>query len=93
MGLLMDNITIPPYWQWMAAFAIMAITDVCWALYTKTASTGRPVKAAGWAVALFLLGGLAVVGYTTNPVLLAPSALGAFFGTYFGVKMSGGKGA
>lgn len=73
--------------QWLLAFAVMAVTDVCWALYTKATATGNPVVAALWAVGLFVLGGSAVVGYTTYPVLLIPSAFGAFVGTYAGVRL------
>lgn len=82
---------MPWYVQWVLAFALMAITDICWAKYTVTATSNSPGKAAGWAVALFLMGGVAVVGYTTNPWLLLPSAAGAAWGTYLGVKTSGKK--
>lgn len=77
--------------QWIAAFLILTVTDICWAKYTITAGTNKPLPASLWAVALFLLGGLAVVGYTTNPVLLIPSAIGAFVGTYIGVWMENRK--
>lgn len=73
--------------QWLIAFIALAITDVCWAFYVNAAARS-PLKASVWAVFLFLVGGIAVVGYTTNPVLLIPSAAGAFAGTYLGVLMS-----
>jgi uncharacterized membrane protein YfcA len=85
----MELLNNSPTLQWMLAFNVMAVTDVCWAMYTVAAAKDNsPVNAAAWAVALFLLGGIAVVGYTTNPVLLIPSAVGAFVGTYIGVKLS-----
>jgi hypothetical protein len=75
--------------QWLIAFLVLTVTDVCWAMYTVSANKGSgPLPASCWAVALFLLGGMAVVGYTTNPVLLIPSAIGAFVGTYLGIIMS-----
>lgn len=75
--------------QWLVAFVVLAVTDICWAKYTVAAAqNNEPAHAACWAVALFLLGGLAVVGYTTNPLLLIPSAAGAFVGTYIGVCLS-----
>jgi hypothetical protein len=73
--------------QWLVAFLILTVTDVCWAKYTKNTAGDNAVSAANWAVCLFLLGGLAVVGYTTNPVLLIPSAIGGWVGTYIGVKV------
>lgn len=72
--------------QWLVAFLIMAVTDVCWALYTKATATSNPFRAACWAVALFVLGGFAVISYTTNPALIIPSAAGAFAGTYIGAR-------
>lgn len=74
--------------EWIMAFAVMATTDICWAKYTASAAGSSPKKAANWAVALFLLGGMVVVGYTANPVLLIPSAAGAWVGTFLGVRMS-----
>lgn len=76
------------FWQWIGAFLVLAVTDVCWALYTKSAASSNALPASCWAVALFVLGGMAVVGYTTHPILLIPSAVGAFVGTYLGVNLS-----
>lgn len=73
--------------QWVFAFLILTVTDICWAKYTKSAASNNAIPAANWAVCLFLLGGLAVVGYTTNPVLLIPSAIGGWVGTYTGVRL------
>jgi hypothetical protein len=85
----MDFLTSASPYQWLLAFVVMAVTDVCWAMYTiATAQNKKPLHASAWAVALFLLGGLAVVGYTTAPILLLPSAVGAFVGTYAGVVLS-----
>jgi hypothetical protein len=75
--------------QWVVAFFILLVTDIAWAKYSiATAQDNNPTKAANWAVVLFGLGGLAVVGYTTNPILLLPSAVGAWCGTNLGVRMS-----
>lgn len=70
--------------EWLVAFAAMFVTDVCWAMYVNAAKES-PLRAAWWAVWLFVLGAIAVVGYTTNHWLLIPSAAGAFAGTYLGV--------
>lgn len=70
--------------QWLLCFVVMTITDVCWAKYTKTAADSKPLPASLWSVSLFVLGGLTVVTYTSNPVLLIPASIGAFVGTYIG---------
>jgi hypothetical protein len=73
--------------KWLIAAALLAVTDLCWAFYVNNAGKS-PRSAAWWAVALFLLGGMAVVGYTAAPVLLIPSAIGAWIGTYIGCRVS-----
>lgn len=75
--------------QWILVCLVMTVTDVCWALYTKSTATDKAFPAACWAVALFVLGAVTVVSYTTNPVLLIPAAVGAFIGTY--IAIDGGK--
>ena len=74
--------------QWVLAFVLLVVTDVCWAFYTKATAVSKPLPASCWAVCLFGLGGSAVVGYAANPVLLIPSMVGAFVGTYIGATMS-----
>lgn len=73
--------------QWLVAFVLLAVTDVCWAFYTKATASSKPFPAACWAVGLFMLGGSAVVTYTTNPALLIPAGFGAFVGTYLGASL------
>lgn len=71
--------------SWLIAFGSMFATDVCWALYVSKVKDGDALRGAAWAVALFALGAVAVIGYTSQPWLLVPSAAGAFAGTYAGV--------
>lgn len=71
--------------RWLVAFVALFATDVCWALYVAKVKQGSAYAAATWAVALFLMGGIAVLGYTSNPWLLIPSAAGAFVGTLVGI--------
>lgn len=71
--------------SWVIAFLALFATDVAWAAYVNKVKEGDALRSSLWSVALFLLGGVAVIGYTTDPLLLVPSALGAFAGTYAGV--------
>lgn len=73
---------------WLVAFFAMAATDLAWALYVNQVKEGDALRSAGWAVALFLLGAVAVISYTIDPLMLIPSAAGAFVGTWVGVKWS-----
>lgn len=71
--------------DWLIAFCAMFATDLFWASYVAAIKNGLALHASLWAVALFLVGAVAVLGYTRNRWLLIPAALGAFFGTLAGV--------
>jgi uncharacterized membrane protein YfcA len=73
--------------SWLIAFAAMFATDLCWAFYVASVKSNDALAASAWAVALFLLGAIAVIGYTRDRWLLLPAAAGAFAGTYIGVWM------
>ena len=72
--------------RWLVMFAATAAADVCWARYVGHVSKGSRWLAATWASWLYLLGAVAVVGYTENHWLFVPAVLGAFVGTAVGVK-------
>jgi hypothetical protein len=74
-------------WRWIAAFVAMTLTDGAWALYVASVKFGSPVAASLWAVALFVLGALAVIGYTQDRWLLLPGSVGAFTGTWVVVAL------
>lgn len=71
---------------WLATFAAMFVTDLAWALYVASVKSGSAFAAAGWSVLLFILGAVAVIGYTRDRWLLIPASLGAFAGTFAGVQ-------
>lgn len=72
--------------QALIAFTALFITDICWALYVRRVKDGNAIMSSLWAVVLFLSGAVAVISYTTNPLLLIPAACGACLGTYVAVK-------
>lgn len=71
--------------SWLVAFVAMFLTDLCWAAYVASVKAGSALAASGWAVALFLLGAVAILGYTRDRFLLIPASLGAALGTWAGV--------
>lgn len=73
-------------WEFLAAFFAMFFTDMCYTYYFKAVQHEKAVLAGSWAAILYILTSIVVIGYINNPWLLVPSVLGAFFGTYFGVK-------
>lgn len=73
--------------SYFLTFLAMFLTDLAWALYVSAIKANEPLTASLWAVALFVLGAFAVIGYTRNRWLVLPAAVGAFAGTYAGVLM------
>lgn len=73
------------YVQSIIAFTAVFLTDICWVLYIRRVKDGNPLKSAGWAAVLFSMGAVAVISYTQNPLLVIPSVVGAFLGTYVAV--------
>jgi hypothetical protein len=78
-------VTLAAARSWAIAFCAMFLTDLCWAAYVASVKAGAALAASAWAVALFLLGAVAVLGYTRDRWLLLPASLGACAGTYLGV--------
>jgi len=74
------------FWTYPAAFFAMFFTDVLYAYYIQSVQNAQALRASLWAAILYILGGIVVIGYINNPWLLVPSVLGAFAGTYVGVR-------
>jgi hypothetical protein len=71
---------------WIVTFLAVAAADVCWTKYMAAAGAGQRWLAGMWGAALYMIGAVAVVQYTTDHWLLIPAATGAFVGTAIGVN-------
>lgn len=69
-----------------ASFVGMTVLDFVWAKYTLSVAKRRPAIGGGYAVAIMVFNGLVTLAYVGDPRLLIPAALGAFVGTYVGVR-------
>jgi hypothetical protein len=67
-------------------FAVFAL-DVVYTYYLRCVGNGEALGASFWAMPCYLLGSLAVISYTTNHWLLIPAMMGAFCGTWVGMKI------
>jgi hypothetical protein len=72
--------------SWLIAFGALFAVDIFWTRWAQAVQDSKALKAAVFAVLLFVFGAVAVSGYVQNPWLILPSALGAFAGTYVAVK-------
>ena len=71
----------------VTSFFALFFTDVFYTYYLKSVQEEQAVKASGWAVVVFVVASIAVINYTTNHWLLIPAGLGAFCGTYIGMRI------
>lgn len=70
----------------LGVFALLFVLDFVWAAYTRATVDRRPVAASHLALLIYLLGGLATLGWMNDPWLLAPACAGAWLGTYASVR-------
>ena len=73
--------------EYIVTFFALFFTDIFYIYYLRSVQYGRAVHASCWAVVVFLMACVAVINYTTNHWLLIPAGLGAFCGTYVGMKL------
>ena len=71
-------------------FAVLAL-DLVYTYYLRAVAENRVLTASFWSVACYLGASVAVINYTANHALLVPALLGAFCGTYLGMKLKIGK--
>lgn len=75
---------------WIEIFFALVIIDVLYAIYTKQIQKDNPLYSSLLASSIYIINALVVLGFVHDPWLLIPSALGAFVGTYIGVKINVG---
>jgi hypothetical protein len=73
--------------DYIITFLALFITDVVNTLYIKSINNEKPLTASFWAVVLTLAASVAVINYTRDNTMLIPALLGAFVGTYVGMKI------
>jgi uncharacterized membrane protein YfcA len=73
--------------DWLITFLSLFFTDIFYTYYLKAVQSDHALRASCWAVIVFCVACVAVINYTTNHTLLIPAALGAFAGTYIGIKL------
>ena len=69
-------------------FLSMFIVDVLYAIYLKSIENNKPIFASFMAMIVFFVASIATIGYVDNHWLLIPACIGAFAGTWVGVKFN-----
>jgi hypothetical protein len=73
-------------WAYIFTFLSMFVTDIVYTQLLKSVQNDRPLASSIWASLITFLGGVAIINYTSNNMMIIPAILGAFCGTYVGMK-------
>ena len=73
-------------WAYIFTFLSMFVTDIVYTQLLKSVQNDRPLASSIWASAITFLGGVAIINYTNDNTMIIPAVLGAFAGTYVGMK-------
>jgi hypothetical protein len=73
-------------WAYIFTFICMFFTDIVYTQLLKSVQNDKPLASSIWASAITFLGGVAIINYTTDHTMIIPAVLGAFAGTYVGMK-------
>ena len=73
-------------WAYFFTFVCMMFTDIVYTLLLKSVQNDKLWAASLWSAAITFLGGVAVINYTTDNMMIIPAILGAFVGTFIGMK-------
>lgn len=72
--------------MFIIVFFAMLITDVCWTFYLLSVEERKSIKAAMWAMLLYLFGAFVVTSYVRDWTLIMAAALGSFAGTFLTIE-------
>lgn len=74
-------------WEYTITFFAVFVTDVIYIHLVKSIQTDRPWAASFWATTVTFTASIAVINYTTDHLAIIPALLGAFFGTFLGMRL------
>lgn len=73
---------------WIEIFLALVIIDILYAVYTKQVMKDRPAYSSLLAAGIYVINAIITINFVIDPWLLIPAGLGAFVGTYIGVKIN-----
>jgi len=73
--------------EYIVTFFAIFFLDIVYTYYLRCVASENVLGASFWSVACYILGSIAVISYTINHWLIIPACLGAFAGTFVGMKI------
>ena len=73
-------------WVYITTFLAIFATDLLYVYFIKSVQNDNPLRAAWWSMVVTFTASIAVINYTEDHLALIPALIGAFSGTYLGIK-------
>jgi O-antigen/teichoic acid export membrane protein len=73
--------------SYLTTFIAVFAVDFIYTYYVKSINQNKAITAGLWGAIVWLIGSFAVIEYTANHMLLIPACIGAFCGTWVGIKI------
>ena len=72
---------------YIITFLAVFVTDLLYVYFVKSIQQDQPISAGLWSMVVTLTASIAVINYTEDHWALIPALLGAFAGTWLGMKI------
>jgi uncharacterized membrane protein YfcA len=73
--------------SYAVTFLAVFATDLIYVYFVKSIQQNQPLSAGLWSMVVTLTASIAVINYTEDHYALIPALLGAFAGTWLGMKI------
>ncbi len=73
--------------DYILTFLAVFFLDLIYTRYLKCVQDNKPFMASFWSMFCYLGASIAIINFTENHLLLIPALIGAFVGTYVGMKI------
>jgi hypothetical protein len=72
---------------YVVTFLAVFVTDLLYVYFVKSIQEDQPISAGLWSMVVTLTASIAVINYTEDHYALIPALIGAFAGTWLGMKI------
>ena len=77
--------------SYLTTFIAVFVVDIIYTYYLKAVAENSGIKAGFWGAVCWLIGSIAGIEYTSDHWVLITACIGAFLGTWVGIKIRNKK--